>query len=185
MNAWTSRLRTTRPAPRQARVLTPAWHLGLPPTTTSITTTWVCSGPRTRWPAHRYRAHRQQYDRGMGDRLVAHRYVAAMTAVSSSWLTPPRTRRRYWCRAARRRCCVLLLRPGSTPWSPPFEMITWKTSDGEKRHGFCYAPVNPDFEAPRASCPRSLSACGRPDQRGADLNSAFPAWTSRGFMSWT
>ena len=86
-----------------------------------------------------------------------------------------------------------VLRPSSEAEVPTAlvstaEMITWKTSDGEEAHGFYYAPVNPDFEAPEGELPPLIvNVHGGPTSSGGApacryLSSTGPAAVS---LSWT
>jgi len=81
-----------------------------------------------------------------------------------------------------------VLRPSSEAEVPTAlvstaEMITWKTSDGEEAHGFYYAPVNPDFEAPEGELPPLIvNVHGGPTSSvRPGLQIPFQYWTSRGF----
>lgn len=62
-------------------------------------------------------------------------------------------------------------------------ILTWRTRDGEKAHGFHYPPVNPDFTAPDGTLPPLLvNVHGGPTQSarpGMRLDIQY--WTSRGF----
>lgn len=65
----------------------------------------------------------------------------------------------------------------------PAQPISWPTRDGQKSHGFYYAPNNPEFEGPPGELPPLITMV-----HSGPANSALPGlslarqyWTTRGF----
>jgi dipeptidyl aminopeptidase/acylaminoacyl peptidase len=63
------------------------------------------------------------------------------------------------------------------------EPVSWPTPDGSTAHGFYYAPVNPEFEAPAGDLPPLIveSHGGPTSQSLSTYNLEIQFWTSRGF----
>ena len=81
-----------------------------------------------------------------------------------------------------------LLRPSTeTEIAPELtsraRIVSWPTRDGEKAHGYYFAPNNPDFQAPQGTLPPLIvNVHGGPTSAARPgLDMAMQFWTSRGF----
>ena len=158
-NAWTSRLRTRALHPGKRAFSHPHWHLGLHSYDNFDNDYLVCS-----WSE---------------DQVWHIGTVRIDNGLTEEWATG------WWpignVAAADGR--VVFLAEVPTALVSTAEMITWKTQDGEEAHGFYYAPVNPDCEAPEGELPPLIvNVHGGPTEAARPgLQVPFQYWTSRGF----
>ena len=184
-NAWVSRLRTRALHPGPHAFSHPHWQLGLHSYDNYDNDYLVCS-----WAEEQvWHIGTVRIDNGMAEEWATGWWPIGNVAAADGrvvFLADSATHTPAIIEVSRGKTKVL--RPSSEAEVPTAlvstaEMLTWKTSDGEEAHGFYYAPVNPDFEAPEGELPPLIvNVHGGPTEAARPgLQVPFQYWTSRGF----